>query len=232
MTRTRIFIVHENQTVAGQVMASLSQEPQLYVADLLSTPSEALAYISKDNCDILLISARLANEGALKLLKALRQRAIKAKILITGLSDNTQQVIRYIAAGAAGYILEKEQIQHWVRHIHAVQAGMALISPAVTAAIMEHLNHLSRLTTRFEPQTNLFSSLTQREIEILQMLAVGSSNQLIADRLIISVGTVKNHVHSVLKKLKLRSRKEAATYLAMVNGTGVSGAELQFAQMM
>jgi two-component system nitrate/nitrite response regulator NarL len=229
MTRTRIFIVHENQTVAGHVMASLSQEPQLYVADLLSTANEALAYIGNSNCDIVLVSAKLANDGALKILKALRQRAIKAKVLITGLSDNTQQVIRYIAAGAAGYILEKEHVQQWARHIHAVQAGMALISPAVTAAIMEHLNHLSRLTTRFEPQTNLFSSLTQREIEILQMLAVGSSNQLIADKLIISVGTVKNHVHSVLKKLKLRSRKEAATYLSMVNG---SGPELQFAQLM
>lgn len=229
MTRTRIFIVHENQTVAGQVMASLSQEAEFYVADLLSTPNEALAYIGKDNCDVVLVSARLVNDGALKLLKGLRQRALKAKVLITGLSDNTQQVIRYIAAGAAGYILEKEHVQQWVRHIHAIQSGKALISPAVTAAIMEHLNHLSRLTTRFEPQTNLFASLTQREIEILQMLAVGSSNQIIADRLIISVGTVKNHVHSVLKKLKLRSRKEAATYLTMVNG---NGAELQFAPLM
>ena len=229
MTRTRLFIVHENQTVAGQIMASLSQQAELYVADLLSTPSEALAYIGKNNCDIVLVSAKLANDGALKLLKALRQRALKAKVLITGLSDNTQQVIRYIAAGAAGYILEKEHVQQWARHIHAIQNGKALISPTVTAAIMGHLNHLSRLTTRFEPQTNLFSSLTQREIEILQMLAVGSSNQLIAERLIISVGTVKNHVHSVLKKLKLRSRKEAATYLTMVNG---NGAELPFAQLM
>lgn len=229
MTRTRIFIVHENQTVAGQAMASLSQEQHLYVADLLSTPSEALAYIGNGNCDIVLVSAKLANDGALKLLKALRQRALKAKVLITGLSDNAQQIIRYIAAGAAGYILEKEHVQQWSRYIQAVQAGMALISPSVTVAIMAHLNHLSRLTTRFEPQTNLFSSLTEREVEILQMLAVGSSNQLIADKLIISVGTVKNHVHSVLKKLKLRSRKEAATYLSMVNG---NGAELQFAQMM
>ena len=229
MTRTRIFIVHENHTVAGQAMASLSQEPQLYVADLLSTPSEALSFIGNGNCDIILVSAKLANDGALKLLKALRQRATKAKVLITGLSDNAQQAIRYLAAGAAGYILEKEHVQQWARHIHAVQAGLALISPAVTAAIMEHLNHLSRLTTRFEPQTNLFSSLTQREIEILQMLAVGSSNQLIADKLIISVGTVKNHVHSVLKKLKLRSRREAATYLSMVNG---NGPELQLAQLM
>lgn len=229
MTRTRIFIVHENQTVAGQAMASLSQEPQLYVADLLSTPSEALSYIGNGNCDIVLISAKLAHDGALKLLKALRQRATKAKVLITGLSDNVQQIIRYIAAGAAGYILEKEAVQHWSRYIYALQSGKALVSPTVAAAIMGHLNHLSRLTTRFEPQTNLFSSLTQREIEILQMLAVGSSNQLIADRLIISVGTVKNHVHSVLKKLKLRSRKEAATYLAMVNG---NVPELQPAQLM
>jgi len=79
-----------------------------------------------------------------------------------------------------------------------------------------HLNTLSRLTTRFEAKPALYAHLTERESEILPLLAEGHSNEAIAERLVIGVGTVKNHVHNVLKKLKLRSRKDANTYISFV----------------
>ena len=216
MTRTRIFIVHENPILAGQAARLLNNQPELHVMDLITSTHEALAYIGNGNCDFVLVSASLAKNGALHLLKYLRQQSNHVKVIVTGLSEEPKLILSYIAAGAVGYTLKKEGIGAWAAHIQAVREGKPLASPAITAAMMMHLNTLSRLTTRFEPKANLFANLTNRECEILELLATGNSNESIAERLVIGVGTVKNHVHNVLKKLKLRSRKDASTYLSFV----------------
>lgn len=216
MSRTRIFIVHENPTVASQAATYLNNEPHLHVMDLMSSPNEALAYIGNGNCDFVLVSATLAKNGAMQLIKGLRQQCNQVKVIVTGLQNDPKEILAYIAAGAVGYILKKEGVQGWTNHIHTVRNGKPIVSPAVAAAMMMHLNTLSRLTTRFEPKATLYANLTNRECEILQLLAEGVSNETIALRLLIGIGTVKNHVHNVLKKLKLRSRKDAAAYHSFV----------------
>mgnify|MGYP000602932372 CR=1 FL=1 len=218
MNRTRIFIVNENQALASQAAGLLNKDLNFRVINMMNSMNEALARISADNCDVILVSANLTDDSALKLIKRLRQLAIPTKVIVTGLSNSAQGILAYIAAGAAGYVLAQEGMQRWGKHIEAVCKGKPLVSPTVTAAMMLHLNKLSRLTARFEPKSTLYANLTERECEILKFLAEGHSNQLIADRLIIGVGTVKNHVHNVLKKLNLRSRKDAATYLSFVQG--------------
>ncbi len=226
MKRTRIFIVHENQPLANQAIAALTKGADIRVMDALSTAGEALAYIGEDNCDVVLISSTLPQEGALKVIKTLRQRNVKAKMIVTGLSHETNAIIRYIAAGAAGYALSEEGVDGWMKQILAVQSGKPLLSKSVVAALMAHLSSLSRLTTRFEPKAAYYGELTEREIEVFRLLAAGESNQGIADKLIIGVGTVKNHVHNILKKLHLRNRKEAATYLSfMENKTAATTAQ-------
>lgn len=218
MSRTRIFIVHENKAVASQATATFAQDPNVRVMDMLETAGDALAYIGENNCDVILLSSTLPQDGALTVAKTLRRRGVQAKVIVTGLINDTREIIRYIAAGAAGYALRREGIEAWLRQVEAVRTGKALISAEVTAALINHLAKLSRLTTRFEPKPQLYANLTEREIEVLHLMAEDYSNQEIAEQLIVSVGTVKNHVHSVLKKLSLRSRKETMTYLSFVQG--------------
>jgi DNA-binding NarL/FixJ family response regulator len=219
MSRTRIFIVHENQTVASQAMTQLAKEAGFYAGDIFHSVNEALSFIGNGNCDVLLVSSRLPNDGAIHLLRKLRKAEPQLRILVTGLPNQPGVIVRFMAAGAAGYILAEEPLAQWTKYIRAAAEGRSLISPAVTAMMIEQISQLSRLTARYEPKSTLFADLTEREVEILKMLATGCSNQKIADTLIITVGTVKNHVHRVLKKLNLRSRKDASTYLAFVNGS-------------
>lgn len=216
MTRTRIFIVHENSILAGQAARLLNNEPHLHVMDLITSVHDALAYIGNGNCDFVLVSASLPKNGAIQLIKCLRQHCTHVKVIVTGLHDDPKQILPCIAAGAVGYILKREGIGAWANHIQTVRDGKPLVSPSVTAAMMMHVNTLSRLTTRFEPKATLYANLTSRECQVLELLAEGNSNELIAERLLIGVGTVKNHVHNVLKKLKLRSRKDVGTYLSFV----------------
>ena len=216
MSRTRIFIVHENNALAGQAARVLNNETQLHVMDLMSSAHEAIAYIGNGNCDFAFVSASLPRNGALQLIKRLRQQNSNTKVIVTGLGDDLKQILSYIAAGAVGYVLRKEGVQAWVNHIHAIRNGKPIVSPNVTAAMMVHLRTLSRLTMRFEPKASLYANLTGREREILGLLAEGHSNDRIAESLVIGIGTVKNHVHSVLKKLKLRSRKDTGVYLSFI----------------
>lgn len=216
MTRTRIFIVHENHTLAGQVARVLNTETHLHVMDLMTSTNEALTCIGNGNCDIVLVSASLARNGAIQLIKCLRQLDNKIKVIVTGLNDDPKQILTYVAAGAVGYVLKSTGIQAWATYIHAVRNGQPLVSPSITSAMMLRLRTLTRLTTRFEPKETLYANLTDRECEILALLAEGHSNDTIARRLLIGIGTVKNHVHQVLKKLKLRSRKDASTYLSFI----------------
>ena len=218
MLRTRIFIVHENKALAGQATAIFAQDPNVRVMDMLETAGDALAYIGENNCDVVLLSATLPQDGALTVTKTLRQRGVQAKVIVTGLINDTREIIRYIGAGAAGYALRRDGIDAWLRQIYAVRTGKVLIAADVAAALISHLSKLSRLTTRFEVKPLLYANLTEREVEVLHLMAEDYSNQAIAEKLIVSVGTVKNHVHSVLKKLSLRSRKETVTYLSFVQG--------------
>jgi DNA-binding NarL/FixJ family response regulator len=241
MTRARLFIVHENQTIASQIATFLNNDSRMCVMAVIPSVNEALVSIDKRNCDIMLVSATLPDDGTRRLLKylrgayhrwdnsttsvlslaahrhqigtlpRLREQQVPTKVIITGLADDPQQILTYIAAGASGYILHKESAT-WVETIQAVYDGKPLVSPAVTAAMMMRLTKLSKLTARFEPQGTRYSLLTEREGEIVRLLADGYSNQTIAESLFIGVGTVKNHVHSILKKLNLRSRKEVGIY--------------------
>lgn len=227
MTRTRIFIVHENQTLASQAVAALTKGANIRVMDVLSSAGEALSYIGENNCDIVLLSSSLPKDGTIKVLKTLRRRGIAAKMIVTGLVHEANKIIRYIAAGAAGYALSEDGVDGWLHQIQAVQAGRALLSKSVIAALMSHLSSLSRLTTRYEPKAAYYGELTEREIEVFRLLAAGESNQEIADQLIIGVGTVKNHVHNILKKLHLRNRKEAATYMSFMENKPATAVNYQ-----
>jgi DNA-binding NarL/FixJ family response regulator len=214
MTRTRIFIIHENPARLRQAATLLNAHRHLRVLHLMSSVHECFARLGVANCDFILVSATLPNEEVRKLLKYLRQQVMPTKVIVTDVPNDPQQILTYIAAGAVGYVLVQEGVGAWAKQIEAVCSGQPLVSPAMAAAMMEHLARLSQLTTGFAPQSRLYANLTRREHEVLRLLGEGHPNRVIANQLTITVGTVKNHVHCILTKLKLSHRKAAGMYLA------------------
>jgi len=97
-----------------------------------------------------------------------------------------------------------------------VQDGKVFVSPQIAAAIMERLSGLARLFSDVENNITNATDLTARELEVLKLISEGRTNQQIAENLVIEVGTVKNHVHNILDKLNVSSRREAAAYLALI----------------
>jgi DNA-binding NarL/FixJ family response regulator len=141
------------------------------------------------------------------------------KVLVVGISEMSDQILQYVEAGASGYILKEDSVELLLEKVRAAEKDEAFVSPQIAAQLMSRLAELTSMRSRLwaapETQMRRFSELTQREQEVLGLLGKGLSNQEIAEQLYIEHGTVKNHVHRILKKLNASNRHEAAAAYMM-----------------
>jgi len=198
------------------ITAALEDEPDIHVVGCVTNPEEALKIVQENRVDVALVSTRLPDLGALKLTNAITKIAPSTTVLALGLTEEKTRVLRYVEAGASGYILKDDSLDDLVSTVRAAQEGKVFISPQIAAAVLERLSELARMFSDVENNVTDPAGLTPREIEVLELIGKDMTNQEIADHLVIEVGTVKNHVHSILDKLNVSSRGDAAAYLAFI----------------
>jgi len=210
----RILLGHPSRLVCDSLRTALDNVDDVYVVGC-ATRAEELHFLLPHG-NVVLMGTELEDAPALDMMNEIRQTHPHLKVLIIGLADNPDVILRHIEAGAAGYILQDESIVDMVEKLHAASEEKAIISPSVAAAMMDRLAHLANLDTPLaylEAREVQLNELTSREEEVLGLITEGLSNQEIADRLFIECGTVKNHVHKILKKLDVNNRQEAAYVL-------------------
>lgn len=212
----RVLIVNEIRLMCNIISSVLDEEPDIEVVGCVTTVEQAQVRAQQEDVDVVLISTRLPNQGALSLTRSLSESAPLVNVLVLGLIEQKQEVLQYVEAGAIGYVLSNDSVDDLLAAIRTADKGKARVSPEIAAALMQRLYELSQQFASAAPTSIESANLTPRELEILELLAQDLSNQEIADRLVIEVGTVKNHVHNLLNKLEVSNRKEAATYLAFV----------------
>ncbi|MGC9334740.1 MAG: LuxR C-terminal-related transcriptional regulator [Anaerolineae bacterium] len=211
----RVLIVTEIQFIGHATAAIVENEPDMEVVGCVSDEKEAFQLTAK--CDVVLISPRLPANGALELTRSIAEAYPDVKILALGLTESRTWVLEYVEAGADGYIARDDSVDDLLKRIRAAARDKAMVSPEIAAALMSRVSRYARLFDEVEAGLHQDASLTPREHEILELIGEGLTNQEIADRLVIEVGTVKNHVHSILQKLGVTSREDAAAYLAFID---------------
>ena len=217
MNLIKVLLVIEVRLIANLFASVLEEEPGIEVTGFVPTLDEALEFLPSQPVDIALVSADLPNQDALKLTRTIMEDFPSTKVLVLGLSEENQHdTLRYIEAGAAGYILKDSSLKELVDIIRLAQKGEAQVSSRMAGAMMERLFRLARMFSAVENKIDGDVRLTSREQEVLQFVAEGLTNQEIAARLVVEVGTVKNHVHRILEKLNVSSRQEAASYLVFI----------------
>jgi two-component system NarL family response regulator len=222
MNLINVLLVIEVRLIGNIFASVLEDERDMEVAGCVFTEEDALEFLPTRNVDVVLVSAGLPNQGALRLTRTIMDSWPSTKVLAVGLTEEHQhEALRYIEAGAAGYILKDSSVKELVEAIRLAQKGEAQVSTRMAAAMMERLFRLARMFSAIEHKVDGDVRLTSRELEVLQFIGQGLTNQEIAARLVVEVGTVKNHVHRILEKLNVSSRQEAASYLAFIKKSSI-----------
>jgi two-component system NarL family response regulator len=203
----RLFIVDDNRLLREGLSAMLSEVEDIQIVGTASSGSEALKAIKSVKPDVALIDIGLPDKDGIEVTQDLHVSAPDVRIIILGMIDLTEEILACIEAGASGYILKESTFDHLVDIIRSVQRSESFCSPKVTASLFTRIAELSynRLARDME-------TLTNRELEIINLIAKQMSNKQISEKLFISTQTVKNHIHNVLDKLQLHGRLEAVQY--------------------
>lgn len=211
-----ILVVHEFPLMCNIISSVLDSEPDINIVECASNVDEAIESVLKNNVNLVLVSTRLPEDGTTRLTQLLVQKAPSVKVVILGITETREGVLEYVESGAAGYVLRESSLDDLLATIRAVNNGQALISPEIAATLIQRVSEFAQVftDTGVNPPESL--NLTNREMEVLELLSKNLSNQDISQRLVIETGTVKNHVHNILNKLGVGSREEAANLMVLV----------------
>lgn len=202
-----VMLVDDHPLLRKGLRQLLAFEEQLQIVAEASSGAEAIVLANELDPDLIILDLNMQGMDGHQTLKKMRDDGVTSRIVMLTVSDANDDVIKAISLGADGYLLKDSDPDELLEQIKKAVQGKMVLSEAVNAALAEAIRRPVE-----KPASDL-SQLTNREQEILELIAKGRSNKLIARELNISDGTVKVHVKHLLKKLHLRSRVEAAVWM-------------------
>jgi two-component system NarL family response regulator len=206
----RVLVVDDHALFRRGLQMVLEQEPDIEVVGEASDGTEAVEVAAETLPDIVLMDVRMPKRGGIDACTAIHDVAPSTKIIMLTISDEEADHYDAIKAGAMGYLLKEISIEEVASAIRAVYGGQSLISPSMASKLLTEFASMVKKTD--ERQQVPAPRLTDREMEVLKLVAKGLNNRDIAKQLFISENTVKNHIRNILEKLQLHSRMEAVVY--------------------
>jgi two-component system response regulator DevR len=208
----RILIVDDHEVVRLGLRALLGRHPGFAVVDEAATASEALQKALQHRPDVIVMDIRLPGRSGIEACQDIVQALPEVKVIMLTSYAEDELLFEAIAAGACGYVLKQIGSDELVHAIETVGRGGALLDPAVTQAVLNRVREAARRET-----VAAFADLTEQELRVLMQIAEGKTNREIARALYLGEGTVRNYVSSILGKLGLTNRAEAAAYAVQHN---------------
>lgn len=206
----RVLIVDDHALFRRGLEMVLAQEVDIDVVGEAPDGAEAVTMAAEMAPDIVLMDVRMPRRGGIDATSAIKEKVPSAKIVMLTISDEEADLFDAIKAGAMGYLLKEISIDEVASDIRAVYNGQSLISPSMASKLLSEFAAMIK-TKDDRPQLPT-PRLTDREMEVLRLVAKGLNNRDIAKQLFISENTVKNHIRNILEKLQLHSRMEAVVY--------------------
>jgi two-component system NarL family response regulator len=190
----------------------LREAPGIELITTAASGEEALQLASQHQPDLVLMDINMPGIGGLEATRRLRQKHPEIRVLMLTISEEDQDLFRAVRFGARGYILKNSSSRDLLEAIRRVQAGEAVITPSMAVKLLDAFAAAPPPTPQKTDEDLQVEELTERETEVLQLIARGLNNKAIGEQLSISPNTVKAHLRNILEKLQLSSRVEAATW--------------------
>jgi NarL family two-component system response regulator LiaR len=201
----RVLIADDHAVVREGLRTLIGTEPCMELAGEAADGIEAIQKARSLQPDVILLDMMMPRKDGLEAIQEIKAHDAEARILVLTSFSHDDKVFPAIKAGALGYLLKNASPEALLQAIRDVYEGEPSISPDIASKLMRELQRTPELPPTEEP-------LTEREVEVLRLVAQGMSNQEIADTLVIGVGTVRTHVSNILTKLHLANRTQAALY--------------------
>lgn len=201
----RILICDDHSVVREGLRALIATEPDMEIVGEAADGIKAIAAYQALNPDVTLLDMVMPRMDGLEVIRSIKEKSPEAKILVLTSFAEDDMVFPAIKSGALGYLLKDSSPEELIRAIRDVNRGEASLHPSIARRLIMELSQPTSLPPTLEP-------LSDRELDVLRLVAKGHSNEEIADSLIISERTARGHVSSILAKLHLANRTQAALY--------------------
>ena len=211
MTRARLVLADDHDLFREALVGLINAQPDLEVVGQAADGLEVLTLTRDLHPDLVVIDINMPVCDGLEATRLIRANWPEARILILTIHDEDEKLFEAIKAGASGYMLKNINSAEFLRGIHTVLAGEAVLPPKLAAHLLEEFSRLANLATaNITPLDSADAyDLTAREQEVLSLIATGATDKEIAAQLSLSLHTVKSHVHSILSKLHAANRRQA-----------------------
>jgi len=205
----RTMIVDDHALFRRGLEMVLDEEADIDLVGQASDGSEAVEKAGESLPDVVLMDIRMPRSSGIEACRAMKEVAPSAKIVMLTISDEEEDLFEAIRAGASGYLLKDLPLDEVAETVRAVHGGQSLINPSMAGKLLTEFATLARRDEEERAQQVPAPRLTEREMQVLKLVARGMNNRDIAKELFISENTVKNHVRNILEKLQIHSRMEA-----------------------
>jgi len=211
MNKIRVMIADDHSLMRKGLEQILELEDDIEVIDQACNGQEAVDKAMALQPDVILMDINMPVKNGITAIKELKQRGCSSRIIVLTIHEDREYLLESINSGASGYVMKDAEADHLIEAIRNVYRGETYIQPNITAKLKQS----SEIKNALDLNKKLFdkNKLTQRELEVLLLIAEGKNNREIADELFISEKTVKNHVSNIFKKIDVCDRTQAAIYV-------------------
>lgn len=213
-----ILIVDDHEVVRMGLRTLLERQGGLNIVGEAATAAEAVEVARASHPDLVLMDVRLPDKSGVEACRRIRAEQPKTKVIMLTSYADDDAIFASVMAGASGYLLKQIHVEQLYQAIISVQKGESLLDPSITKAVMDRVQAVCDGAPNRE-----MDALTEREREILGLIAEGHTNKEIADKVCLSDKTVRNYVSSILQKLNVSHRTQAAVYYLERNKSEDSG---------
>ena len=210
MKKISLLIIEDNRLLRDGMLAILKPQKDIVIIGASADAKSTLAKIQELKPNVVLLDLGLRSQNSLHVVELVKKEFPKAKIIIMGFASVQADILQYVKAGANGFILKDASLNDLLVTIRTVANGSTVLPPPLIDSLFSKI--VEHAVREGKPKLKEAVRMTKREQEVIELLGEGMSNREIAQKTLISIYTVKSHIHNIMEKLALHTRLEIAKY--------------------